>query len=242
MKKNEDLSALQQLKDRFELVGQLKTETEEARKALKTAKALKPSALESFDAENLENFVTSRQGPQPVKPEAVIKLGAGYRARMEEYRKAMEEYQQRDEQLRKEYYEHFQAQRHELEVKEKAEIAGAVDSAKKQLSTLQEKLAAARRQLEEDDTLSSRLKNLKTVNTLIGYFEDRRADSLKEAVNLLFEEQHRKKAEENIAQLQQQTAIISSQLQQNEKKINDVLKKANDIDRTIGRINWRINN
>lgn len=49
--------------------------------------------------------------------------------------------------------------------------------------------------LSENEVLSEKLKDASIVATLIEYFQDQRADCIKDAVNLYYEEEHRKRLE-----------------------------------------------
>jgi chromosome segregation ATPase len=244
MKKNEELTLLKQLLADIELAESLEKKVRSAAEKKEKASQCQPKALAEFDEENLEAYVASRLGAQPVKP----KFGIAYRARKTEYEQALAEYQQRDSDLRQQYYRDYEETRRKLEDREKEKIAADLAKAEEKLTELNSQLEEIRNKLNENDILSSRLKNRRTVSTLIGYFEDRRVDTIKEAVNLMFEEQHRRKMEEditkleeNVTQLQQQTHTIVSQIKRNEDKLNSVARKADILSRDLANIKWNIN-
>lgn len=60
---------------------------------------------------------------------------------------------------------------------------------------------AAKSALDNNDLLSDRLKKSDAVDAMISYFQDQRADTLKEAINLYHEELHRQELEK-YAQMQ----------------------------------------
>lgn len=62
------------------------------------------------------------------------------------------------------------------------------------------------KELQANTLLSDKLKNEDAVLCLIEYFQDNRANSLEDAINLYFEEQHRSKLENFMQQQIQLTA------------------------------------
>ena len=94
------------------------------------------------------------------------------------------------------YYVEFKEIRERIASEEAAERAAAILQAEERVTSAKESLRLAKEKLVENDLLSVKLKKVSVVTTLLEYFHDKRADSIKEAVNLYYEEEHRKRLEE----------------------------------------------
>lgn len=98
-------------------------------------------------------------------------------------------------QHQKEYYAEFNDAREKLESEEKAAIALEIQLAEADVGKANEVYQVAATILSDNDIVSDKLKDTDVVHALIEYFQDQRADSIKEAVNLYYEEEHRKRLE-----------------------------------------------
>lgn len=193
MENNEVLSALQLLNDRIQKENDTKAEAELAAEALRIARERQPVAVSDFDRRNKQAYVDSHIGREPVKPRG---LGKIFRSKMKAYEREFAEYKAKHDECVKAYYQEYAEKRRELESNEQSAIAHDINFAKWQYDLAVGRHKEARRELASDETLSENLKKMEIVDALITFVRDRRADSVKEAVNLYYEEGHRRRLEE----------------------------------------------
>lgn len=187
---------LQQLLDKITCVEMLKTELDQKQENLKQAHSRVPCAVENFDKENKEKFIVYRIGPAPAKPKGIIRLAVPlYKKKKRAFEEANKEYCDKYQQVEKEYYEKYANKRTKLESEETAEISYNIKKTEKEFEEVQYNYLIAVRNLNEDKTLSDKLKRIEVVTKLLEYFEEQRVDSYKEAINLYYEEEHRLKLE-----------------------------------------------
>ena len=197
MDKNEIISALQSLK---ELIQQYEVACQELQNfsdLLKKAESRQFIAVSDFDRKNKQTYVLSHIGPEPAKPKGIIKLAIPvYRFKMKAYKKEYADYKAKYDECVVKYNEEFADQRTKLESEEKAEISFGIKSARQKYDQALERVNNLKQQLNANTVLSDELKNTDSVETIIGFLQYHRADSIKEAVNLYYEEEHRRRLEE----------------------------------------------
>ena len=161
--------------------------------ALNKARERKPKAVFAFDRKNKRIYVDSRIGREPVRPTGLGKL---IRSKMNAYEKEYAEYKAKRDECVSAYYKEYAEKRRQLESDERLVIAHDIDIAERLYDLAVNQLEEAHRELTSDETLSENLKKTEIVDALISYVRDCRADSVKEAINLYFEEEHRRRLEE----------------------------------------------
>ena len=194
---NEAISSLKQLRDRIIECAESKAEFDKAAEELKKAESRQPVAVNVFDQEHKQAYVISHIGEEPVKPKGIIKLAVPiYRAKKKAYEKEYEEYIAEYNKCISAYYEEYEEQRSKLQSEECSVIEYEIQAAAQQYDSAEENYKYHCQELDADLTVSEKLKKIEVVDALIGYFQDQRADNLKEAINLFYEEEHRRKLEE----------------------------------------------
>lgn len=197
MAKEEELLALQHLRIKVQDLKAIENKLAADDKALRKAQSRYPSAVEVFDREHKSKYIADRIGDEPQKPAGIIKIVIpAYRAKMKAYEQEHARFLSQYNEAEKKYFAEFSDQRKKIESEEAAEIAFDIQAAEKQFRVTKAECDIARAALEADDLLSEKLQKVEIVDELITYFQDQRADSMKEAVNLYFEEQHRQRLEE----------------------------------------------
>lgn len=207
MNRQDLIQSLQSLRSKLLNAERLETEFAEAERIWEEIYDRKLTALETFDKENKENYILAKAGPEPEKPKGIS--GGLFRAKGEEYEKALAEYHLKVEEAEKAYFQEYAEQREKLEAEEKEAIDSERYEAGSRFDAARDALAAVKDELENDDTLSERLKQPEIIDVLIMYLEDLRADSIKEAVNLYFEDLHRYRME---AYMKEQIRLTSEAL------------------------------
>lgn len=212
MDRNECIQVLKELLSQIKHFKAAEKELHEAEESLTMLRKKPLSAVTNFDDTNKEQYIASRIGHAPDKPKGIIKLAFPmYLAKKKEYKKAYADYMIRYQETEKAYYIEFKDKREKLDSEEKASVAFEIQLAEQTVSKCKEKYQAAATTLNDNDTVSAKLKNEAIIVTLIEYFQDQRADSIKEAVNLYFEEEHRKRLEAFTEKQVQLTAEATEQ-------------------------------
>ena len=166
-----------------------------------------PSKLKKFDDEHKDAFITGRIGPKPIKPSGVIKLAIPvYLVKKSKYETAIANYDRMYPLAEATYREKYASERAQLAEEDKNEKQQAISSQETTVAVIQKKYETAKAAFEDNDLLSDRLKSKDIVSQLIEFFEDHRADTLKEAINLWYDEK-RKDEEEAKAEAYRQEML-----------------------------------
>ena len=196
MDRNECIRILKDLLAQIESLSSATSDLDMAKAELNELYTKSPSAVRDFDSTQKKAFIESKVGHEPTKPKGAIKLAVPvYLSKKKAYDKTYADYMERYKKAEKEYYAEYKDTREKLESEEKATIAFEIQLAEDALNRAIEKYQSAAALLSENEVLSEKLKNALIVATLIEYFQDQRVDCIKDAVNLYYEEEHRKRLE-----------------------------------------------
>lgn len=196
MDSQEILQALKELRDKIHRFEIINSELENNLAALNRARARQPRAVGDFDSYNKDLYILDRIGKAPEKPKGIVKLAIPvYRSKMKAYEKEYAEYKARYNSCERDYYNEYAQKRHELEIEEKKAIENGIHQAEKNFEETKLRFSSAEKELHEDNILNEKYKRLDIVDQLIGYFEDERVDSIPNALNLYYEDEHRKTLE-----------------------------------------------
>ena len=182
-----------------------------ATEAVQNAQDFIPSKLSTFDKENKDQYIHNIVGDEPKQLSKWNPLSHTKRKK-EEMRAAVEDYNQKLAQATAQYYEEYKNKRLQLEYEDSndKELMIKDSNALLESATLQKEKAEVA--WKANTLLSEKLRNSHVIKHLIEYFEDGRVDSLKEAVNLyyddIYKEKESKLAEEHRQKLEQ---IINNQ-------------------------------
>ncbi len=195
MDRNDELNALRLLRERIRAHDRARAETEQTAEKLRKAESRKPTAVDAFDRAHKETYVISQIGRAPLRPRETVEVTVVDRTR-KRFEKDFADYKKKYDRFSEAYYEDYAEQRRRLEEEERAQITEEVENSKQEYEEMLAREESAKQVLDADDTLGEDFKTLETVDVLIGYIQDRRADSVKEAMNLYFTEEHRRRLEE----------------------------------------------
>ena len=185
------LKALLHIIEEYDLASQ---ERVEAQQAL-SSPSLEPSHLKDFDAAHMEQFIKEKIGTRPTEPNGIIKiLVPVYLSKKSQYAAAHATYEKIRPLAEAAYRETYQTQREELRIQDEVEKTSLIKTARSRLEAAKVRVVNVEEKLRADDTVSVSLKKKDTIERLISYLEEGRADNLKEAVNLFYDEK-RKDAE-----------------------------------------------
>ncbi len=167
------------------------SERAEAREALEiaefdvqNAQTFSSKNLKAFDEKEKEKFIKSIIGEKPEKPS---KWAIG---KKKKYEKDLQTYIKKRVKAESEFEESFAEIRKSLKEKDRAEYEDNINKAKKSETKAKDRFAAAEKAVDENDFLGPDLKNNEAIDLLYSYIINNRADTIKEAVELYFEEKH----------------------------------------------------
>jgi len=185
-----------------------KAEKDSAEQALQSS-SLMPTNLSNFDAAHLEAFIEEKIGPRPEEPGGFIRILVPiYLIQKGRFNAAYAAYEKLRPLAEAAYRETFQSERERLQALDETEKAKKIQAAEEYFSVAKSNLKAAQTRLNEDSTLSSSLKQRDIVTQLISFLEEGRADDLKEAVNLYYDEKRKdEEAEKAEAYRQEMKAL-----------------------------------
>ena len=103
-----------------------------------------------------------------------------------------------------EYYNKYKEKRDELLSCDVAEREKATSDLKKELKIALDNQSYSYENLQYDNTVVEELKNINDVNAMIEYYETGRVETLKEAINLLFDEKRKDEEEQKQEEYRQE--------------------------------------
>lgn len=165
---------------------------ENANESKKIAEEYIPSNLSSFDLKYQKQYIKNVAGEEP-KPESKWNPLNHTKKKKEKIRSALEEYNQKVAIAKEQYFEEYKSKREELKLKDKDEKDQKIKNADEILTSATDQKNKAEKAWKENTLLSERLRNTQTIKRLIDYFDDGRVDSLKEAINLYYDDMHKEK-------------------------------------------------
>lgn len=228
-KRNEIISKLQTLLSILDEKNKLEQDINELEKTINKEMAKPFHRVENFDYINKERFISQKVGEKPVKPsKTLILAGPIYIKKCKEYDDKFIQYHHAKDSAEKEYYTKFEKERNELIEKDKKEREIAINKLSLEFETLKTKYNEFIELIDREDIVGESVKNSVDIKNLIDIFDNKRADSLKEAVNILYEDKHRKRMEE----LQEEQVRLTQEAKDAAKKAiddaNEALERAEE--------------
>lgn len=165
---------------------------ENATKAKTAAEEFVPSNLSSFDLMNQVQYIQNIVGEEPKRGSKWNPLNHT-KKKKEEVRVAFEDYERRVSKAKEQYYEEYKQKREELLSKDEYEKSQKMKEASELLASANEQKSKTEKSWRGNTLLSERLRHSQTITRLIEYFDDGRVDTLKEAINLYYDDIHKEK-------------------------------------------------
>lgn len=161
-----------------------------------------PFKKDAFDKEHKDRFIFEKIGAEPVKPNGIIKLAVPvYIAKKNRYKVQVQNYEELYKLAEQLYYETFSEELAVLEQTDKVEQADAILKADQHHRQCLDDIEKCCDNISQNTVIDDSLKTKEIVTKLIGYLTVGRSDSLKEAINLYFDEKRKddeqKKAEQH---------------------------------------------
>lgn len=218
----ESLSKLADISAQYETA---LNEYREAKQNMRLAEEYTPNRVVTFDAQNKSKYVYEQigDGPKKLGKWNPLKLSKKKRDAVYAARKA---YFKNKAETEKQYYIVYENKRNELKKEDDEDKAGRILDAQNNLQNSEKIFQSAKNLWEQDTLLSERLRNENTIRKMLMFFEDGRVDSMKEAVNLYFEETWK---DEEARLAAEHRAKIESTLEEQNKTIEELIDKIDDI-------------
>ena len=197
MERNQIIDRLHALAANLNEKARLEQDISVLAKKLNYEKTRSIKKVEYFDSTHKADFITSKVGEKPVKPtKALAILVPVYLKKKKEYEAELEKYNSAVQSAEKEYYITFENERNALIESDNEEREMAIQDLSTRIEVSKSKLEEIVELIEKEAIIGPSLKNILDVQLLVEIFDNKRADTVKEAVNVLFEDKHRKRMEE----------------------------------------------
>ena len=236
MEVNEIRSRLSDLATNLIAQSQLEKSINSYKQALQYEKTRPSKKVEQFDSTHKDQFIYSKVGEKPVKPnKAMVILLPVYLKKKKEYDEALEIYNSAVQRATNKYFRTYEIERQALLDADNQERASAIEELTTKINSAEQKLASIVEAIEQEDIISAAFKTMPDVQLLIAIFYNQRADSIKEAINILCEDKHHQRMEElqeeNIRLMQETKATAEEALRRSDEAFNkaiEALNRAND--------------
>lgn len=233
MEKIEIINKLKQLLDKLKQQDLLEKEMLSAQKALSEAENKELTAVEEYDENHKPSYITERIGEEPQKPSKKLILAVPvYMKKKKEYDEKISSYRKAYSIVEEEYYKKHKDIREELDKQDRENKDELIQQAKESAEKAADKYARTKATVDSESIISQNLKEPTNVNMLITFFEDGRCDTMKEAINLLFEEKHRQRIElfcQQQLELTEKIAIIAKNADEKAEEALEIANEAKEL-------------
>lgn len=214
---------------------EIEVELTQAKRKLEKVDTHFEGKLAVFDREHQEKFIMQRIGPAPTAPTAptgIVKLAFPlYLSKKAKYQKEQAIYESRLARVLDDYMKVYSAERAELETADKANYDAAKLQASDYVSSVQAKYSEVFSSVKADTTISERFKNISDLKEILSFFEDGRVDTLKEAVNLWFDERRKDEEAQREAEHRQEMLRMEEERLKMEAKRLEAAEAAEEYER-----------
>lgn len=196
--------------------------------------------VKDFDELHEHLFLREKLGDKPTMPHGAIKLlPPVYLAQKHQYKQAIDKYEAQKQSALVEYEKTYEEKRSELAEMDKLDNQKAIDDAEEKLVIAERNWNKAKLAFQANNIVASSLKKQNVVEKLIAYLEEDRVETLRDAINMYYDEE-RKDAEEKrneehrqemlrLAQKKADAAQAAKEFQ--EKQYEEMKKAANNAER-----------
>lgn len=229
------IEELENLLKKQTLVEELSEKINAEENQLMYLQSINAYALEEFDRKHKESYISSHAGEAPREP-----LLFGHAKWEQDYR----EWQKRRSYYEEEYYKYYQSERKELDMNTIYEKRRIVSEKIHELKD--EYQSALKKALESDVSFGPDLQSSTNISTIISFLRSHRADTLKEAVNLLSTEFHHQRVEKSINDINNRIdsleKCIKSDKDEVEEELEELRKSLKETDDWVDELDDRVDN
>ena len=198
MTKKEIMTGLENLMEKLSVLEEKEQRLAEAERDLQEARERKLTAVMEFDRITKPLYIKSQAGEEPEKPTGLLNQAPVIsHVKKKGYEDAMEAYQAKCRKAEQKYEQVYAEKRKALLEEERKEKEEAIRLAKEKRDLAESEWNKADQALDDDTLLGKRYQAKDAVERMIKFFQDDRVDTIKEAINLLHEEEHFRQMEED---------------------------------------------
>lgn len=209
----EELESLLEKQKKIEI---LETQLDDANGHLRYLNSLNEKSLEKFDEEHKESYIYQNVGKEPREP-WIFK--GDWEERHARWKRNYNHFE-------KQYYQEYEAQRNELMIdvieKHKEETGLKIQKLGKEIAKIK------RTTISENVMLDSKMQTSENILILIDYLKGSRADTLKEAINLLLNEQFQKHLNETLDSIKERLNSHEELVNSNYEELKQSIQKTDD--------------
>ena len=182
-----DLAGLRMLHRQLVALEDAKAKHAKAVASVNAEQARPFTSVASFDSANRETYIAAKAGEEPEEPTGLFGK--------KKYREAYDAFLQRRREAEASYDAAFAQKRAQVQAEEEAQRRKSVDALAAIAASAKGEVDKADEIARANDFLGGRLKNVSAVSELINIIEERRADSLTDATDVYYLDQHRRELE-----------------------------------------------
>lgn len=232
MERAATIEQLNNLLAKLQNLHEIEVELTQAKRKLEKVETHFEGKLAVFDREHKEKFITQRISSAPTAPKGIVKLAFPvYLSKKAKYQKEQAIYEGRLARILDDYMKVYSAERAELETADKANYDAAKLQASDYVSSIQAKYSEVYSSVKADTTISERFKNIGDLKEILSFFEDGRVDTLKEAVNLWFDERRKDEEAQREAEHRQEMLRMEEERLKMEAKRLEAAEAAEEYER-----------
>ena len=229
----------------------------EIRKELSFNYDRKFNTLEKFDNNNKKNYILSKIGkaPEYIKPRLI--LPNLVKKAKEEHQSKVKKYNEDYVKAEIEYNTEFKEIRNKLKNEDENNKKACLNKIQENYNKLDKEIKLIINSIEKTTIISKDYCDINSVSKILSYFENKRVETIKEAINMFHEEKrfeeekelaqkHREKIETMIVDLRKDidkiNERIDSEMVDLQFKFSSFELKINDIENKLNEVYWNSQN
>lgn len=235
MDKQELIESLINLKQQVEVYEIASSEYKESLCLLEKAKKYQPKRLSSFDNEYYPKFINGKNLGKEPKEYGSLDLRRISNKKVNKRKIEIEVYKNELSKAKEEYYLFYKSKREKIEALDTEEKENRIKDIERDLEIKHNIFETESQKIEDYKLLPNSLMSTVILEKLIDYFKNWRADTLKEAINIYFEEKWKIEESEknqalftNIENKINETNDLIKQIDEQSQQINDELSKVSN--------------
>lgn len=209
----EELESLLEKQKKIEI---LETQLDEANGHLRYLNSLNEKTLEKFDEEHKEAYIYQNVGKEPREP-WIFK--GDWEERHARWKRNYNHFE-------KQYYQEYEAQRNELMIdvieKHREETGAKIQDLTEEISQIRKST------ITENVMLDSKMQTSENILALIDYLKGSRADTLKEAINLLLNDQFQNHVNETLEAIKERLNNLEELVDSHYEELKQSIQETDD--------------
>lgn len=220
MAREEDIKKLREYLVIDEEIASKKEKLSQIEEMIDYVKNLNVGLVDKFDKENKEKYLKENQVEKPIKPSGVF---AVFSKEYAEYQNELKHYEQKCKEIEESYYLTYLEDRNALIEMEKTQKEVAMQAEIDKYNEVKAEIDKLYIKLDKSKILDNEFyNNTGKLRRIIAYLENRRADSIKEALTLYFDEIRYQE--------------IVSMLEENKKQLERINKRISKLEDAVDSI------